>query len=74
MCVAVVCNLEGGDAWRAGYDSLDSFYAAHEAQHPDIRLYTAVWREVAVEDPNDPPNRTGATIAQRIAEHRARPS
>jgi hypothetical protein len=70
MCVSAVCNLEDGDGWRAGYDSLDSFYAAHEARHPDIRLYASVWREVPVEDPNDPPNGTGAMIAQRIAAHR----
>jgi hypothetical protein len=73
MCVAVVSNLEGLEAWRAGYDSLDSFYAAYEARHPDIRLYAAVWEEIAVEndlDPNDPPNGTGEVIAQRIAAHR----
>lgn len=71
MCVAVVSNLEGAEAWRAGYDSLESFYAAYEARHPDIRLYAAAWDEVQADDPNDPPNGTGALIAQRIAAHRA---
>jgi hypothetical protein len=70
MCVAVVANLEDGDGWRAGYDSLESFYATHEAQHPDIRLYAAVWREIPIEDPNDPPNGTGAEIVERIAADR----
>jgi hypothetical protein len=70
MCVAVVANLEDGDGWRAGYDSLESFYAAHEARHPDIRLYAAVWREIPIEDPNDPPNGTGAKIVERIAARR----
>jgi hypothetical protein len=70
MCVAVVSNLEGSEAWRAGYDSLDSFYAAHEQRHADIRLYAAVWDWIHVEDPNDPPNGTGAVIVQRISEHR----
>jgi hypothetical protein len=69
MCVAVVSNLEGAEAWRASYDSLDSFYAAYEARHPDIRLYAAVWDEI--HDPNDPPHGTGALIAQRIAARRA---
>jgi hypothetical protein len=67
MCISVVSNLEAGDGWRACYDSIDSFYTAHEARHPDIRLYAAVWREIPVEDPNDPPNGTGETIARRIA-------
>ena len=75
MCVAVVSNLEGGDGWRAGYDSLEAFYAAHEARHPDIRLYGSVWSEIASEDedPNDPPNGTGELIARRIAERRRAP-
>jgi hypothetical protein len=73
MCISVVSNLEDGDGWRAGYDSLDSFYAAHEARHPDIRLYAAVWHEIPVEDPNDPPNGTGETIGRRVAAHRRPP-
>ena len=67
MCISVVRNLEDGDGWRAGYDSLDSFYAAHEARHPDIRLYAAVSREIPIDDPDNPPNGISATIAQRIA-------
>lgn len=74
MCISVVGNLEDGDGWRAGYDSLEAFYAAHAARHPDIRLYASVWREVVpIEDPNDPPNGTGETIARRIAAHRGPP-
>jgi hypothetical protein len=74
MCVAVVSNLEGLEAWRTGYDSLDSFYAAYEVRHPDIRLYAAVWEEIAAPndlDPNDPPNGTGEVIAQRLAARRS---
>jgi hypothetical protein len=70
MCVAVVSNLEDLEAWRAGYDSLDSFYAAYEERHPDIRLYASVWDWIEAEDPNDPPNGTGAVIVQRIRELR----
>jgi hypothetical protein len=74
MSVATVSNLVGMEAWSASYDSLDSFYAAHEASHPDIRIYTVVWDEIADDDDldqNDPPNGTGELIAQRIAAHRA---
>lgn len=74
MCISVVGRqVEDGDGWRAGYDSLEAFYAAHEARHPDIRLYASVWREIPIEDPNAPPNGTGETIARRIAAHRRAP-
>jgi hypothetical protein len=69
-CIAMVRGLEDGGWWYAGYDSLDSFYAVHEARHPDIRLYASVSREIPIEDPNDPPNGTGEMIARRIAAHR----
>jgi len=72
MCVAAVSNLERLEAWRADYDSLDSFYAAYEERHPDIRLYGAVYDWIQIEDPNDPPNGTGAVIVQRIRELRTR--
>ena len=35
----VVYMVEDGENWRAGYDSLESFYAAHEERHPEVRQY-----------------------------------
>ena len=70
-CVDVVRSIEDEEWWRSGYDSLDSFYAAHEARHPDIRVYAAVRREVPMTDALEPPDGIGETIAQRIAAHRA---
>jgi hypothetical protein len=66
-CIEYVRAVEEEEAWRAGYSSLDDFYAAHEAQHPDIRFYAAVRREIATADPLTSP---GGTITQRIARHR----
>jgi hypothetical protein len=82
-CINIVGRVEDDEWWRAGYDSLDLFYAAHEARHPDIRVYAAVGREAPVvqafaeyEDAEDTewPKGLGATIARLIAEHRAEPS
>jgi hypothetical protein len=79
-CVDVVCSVEEEEWWRAGYDSLDSFYAAHEARHPDIRLYAAVRRETPIitafadyesQYESEWPEALGEMIAQRIAVHRA---
>jgi hypothetical protein len=79
-CVDVVCSVEEEEHWRAGYDSLDSFYAAHEARHPDIRVYAAVRREAPIvkamadyeaEYESEWPEGLGETIAQRIALRRA---
>jgi hypothetical protein len=69
MCVAVVSNLEGSDGWRTGYDSSNPSTPRMNAD-PDIRLYAAVYREIPIEDPNDPPNGTGAEIVARIAADR----
>jgi hypothetical protein len=63
--------VEDEGAWRAGYPSLDAFYAAHEARHPDIRLYGRVRREIETDDLLTSP---GGTIAQRIARLRAQHS
>jgi hypothetical protein len=45
-----VLMVEGRDSWRAGYDSLESFYSAHEAQHPEIRTYAARARTMLLND------------------------
>ena len=37
----MVYVVEDGENWRAGYDSLEAFYAAHEERHPEIRHYAA---------------------------------
>jgi hypothetical protein len=37
----MVYMVEDGENWRAGYDSLEAFYVAHEERHPDIRTYAA---------------------------------
>lgn len=64
-CVTVVHYVEEEDLWQAGYDSLESFYAAHEARHPDIRAYGAVYREVLLLDlPEDADPRISERIAQ----------
>jgi hypothetical protein len=60
--------VEDAEAWRSSYPSLDAFYAAHEARHPDIRVYAAVRREIETADPL---TATGGTISQRIARLRS---
>lgn len=65
-CVGVVHFVEDNEDWRAAYDSLESFYAAHEARHPDIRVYAAVYREA----PFDSLETADPTIPQRIASRR----
>ena len=81
-CVYVTRDVEDDEEWRAGYGSLDSFYAAHEARHPDIRVYATVGREPpiaelidAYQDDSDPewPEGLGKTIATLIAIFRAEP-
>jgi hypothetical protein len=69
-CLESVCFVEDQEWWRAGYDSLDAFYGEHEARHPDIRLYGTLFRELALEDPTEPPDGTGDVIARWLAEHR----
>jgi hypothetical protein len=53
-----------------GYDSLDSFYAAH----PDIRAYASVRCQIAMGDASMPPAGIGGVIAQRIALDREQPT
>ena len=67
-CVELARAVEDEGAWRVGYESLDAFYAAHEARHPDIRFYADVRREIETADPLTSP---GGTITQRIARLRA---
>jgi response regulator RpfG family c-di-GMP phosphodiesterase len=71
-CVDAVCFVEEEEWWRVGYDSLASFYAAHEARHPDIRFYAAVRHGIAM-NASMPPAGIGEVIAQRIALHREQP-
>lgn len=59
-----VRQVEDTEAWREEYPSLEAFYAAHAARHPDIRFYGQVDREVNTADPLTSP---GGTISQRIA-------
>ena len=65
--IDVVCFIEDAEWWRVGYDSLDSFYAAHEARHPDIRVYAVVRRQILMGDASMPPAGIGRVIAHRIA-------
>ena len=62
-CIEYVRAVEDGEAWKAGYPSIEAFYAAHEDQHPCIRVYGKVRRDIETADPMQA---TGGTIAQRI--------
>lgn len=66
--IEVVRAVEDTDAWKFAYPSLEAFYAAHEARHPDIRFYGAVRREIETADPLTSP---GGPIQDRIARLRA---
>ena len=63
-CIEYVRAVEDKEAWRAIYDSLDSFYAAHEDRHPDVRLYGIARREIATADPLTTP---GGLPSKRLA-------
>jgi hypothetical protein len=69
-CIYMVYSVEKDEAWRAGYYSLDSFYAAHEARHPDVRVYAAVTRTFGdrEDDDYDPGTWPSDVIVQRIAQ------
>lgn len=69
-CIEVVRSIEDEERWRAAYDSLDSFYAAHEARYPDIRVYAAVSREIQSAEESRAPSGMSETVAQRIVRHR----
>ena len=66
-CVEYVRAVEDEAAWRAGYASLEDFYAAHEARHPDIRLYAEVRREIETGALTP-----GGTLSQRLDRLRKR--
>jgi hypothetical protein len=66
-CIELVRVVEDDQAWKGVYDSLDSFYAAHEQKHPDIRLYAKARREIETADPL---TSTGPA-SQRLARLRA---
>jgi hypothetical protein len=68
-CIEFVRAVEDEAAWQAGYESLNEFYAAHEASHPDIRFYAQVRREIETDDPL---TSAGGTIAERVARLRAK--
>lgn len=70
-CIDIVRLVEEVEWWRAAYDSLDSFYAAHEARHPDIRVYAAVRRTIPMADALEPPAGIGELIVRQIARYRA---
>jgi hypothetical protein len=65
--IEAVRFIEDNDLWKARYSSVDEFYAAYEAQHPDVRVYGDVRREIANADVLRGPH---GTITQRIARHR----
>jgi hypothetical protein len=71
-CVGAVGALEEHEWWRVGYDSLGSFYAAHEDQHPDIRVYATVLADVPTISSMEPPD--GEVIAREIALRRLQQS
>jgi hypothetical protein len=49
-CSEAVRHVEVEEAWRAAYDSLDAFYAAHEERHPHIRFYVEDRRRTEAAD------------------------
>lgn len=68
-CIEYVRAVEDEEAWKARYPSLDAFYGAHEARHPDVRLYGEARRETLTGDPLSSP---GGTPTQRLARLRNR--
>lgn len=66
--IEAVRVVEDNGFWKSKYDSLEAFYRAHQAQHPDIRHYGDVRREIANEESilTSP----GGMISERIARHR----
>jgi hypothetical protein len=65
-CIEFVRRVEDEEAWRAGYPSLEAFYAMQAARHPDIRLYAKVRRDIATISPvHDPRGLPSALLARR---------
>lgn len=69
-CIEFVRTVEDSGAWQAEYPTVDAFYAAHEARHPDIRLYARACREIETADPLTSP---GGLPSQRLARLRSTP-
>ncbi len=65
-CIEYVRVVDDQEAWKAGYESLDAFYAAHEARHPDIRLYGKARREIETADPLTSPGGTPTQVLDRL--------
>jgi hypothetical protein len=65
-CIEFVRAVEDEQAWKAGYPFLEAFYAAHEARHPDIRLYAAARRAILRGERDAPakPSTTGLRLAK----------
>lgn len=70
-CVVAAHAIVDREGWRSGYDSLQSFYSAHEARHPNIRVNADVYGEDGADlATGDPSLALGRTISQRIAGRR----
>jgi hypothetical protein len=67
VSIEAVWQVEEGELWKAAYGSIEEFYAAHEGQHPDVRVYGDVRREILTADALRGPS---GPIHQRIARHR----
>jgi hypothetical protein len=64
-CIEFVGAVEESEAWRGRYSSLETFYAAHEARHPDMRLYAEARREIEASDPmTSPPSLPSQVLAR----------
>jgi hypothetical protein len=66
-CVGIVGWIEEEKLWRAGYDSLESFYRAYEGQRPQIRDYGAVEREIPSAHDGFSLEERAEVIARRLA-------
>jgi hypothetical protein len=65
-CIEFVRRVEDEEAWRAGYPSLEAFYAAHDPRHPDIRLYARVRRDIASLNPLKDPGGLPSKRLERL--------
>ena len=72
--IEYVRQIEDTGAWKTGYGSLEDFYAAHEAAHPNIRVYGALRREMEKANPlTDPGGPASQRVARMVASTRGRP-
>jgi hypothetical protein len=65
-CIEYVRRVEDEGAWRAGYPSLEDFYATQAARHPDIRLYAKVRRDIATISPLHHPRGLPSAMLARL--------